>query len=239
MLLTALFGVSGAGRILVPVNFRLVAEEASYIVEHSGARLLLIDPELDDALSSVKCERRYVIGAESDDELMRFGVEPAPGGRRGCHGDDQLHVGHDRPTEGRATDPPQRLAQRHDVRLAHGGHRPRRLPAHAAPVPSQRLGDALRRHGHGRSAHRAAQGRRRDPAPRRAPRRDADVRRPAVVNMVLDAASQWEGEIPGRGQVRIVVAGRRRRRPAPSSAPRRSWGGSSTRSTASPRHRRC
>ncbi|MFZ9016937.1 MAG: AMP-binding protein, partial [Ilumatobacteraceae bacterium] len=36
-LLTALFGVSGSGRILVPVNFRLVAEEVRYIVEHSGA----------------------------------------------------------------------------------------------------------------------------------------------------------------------------------------------------------
>ena len=50
-LITALFGVSGSGRILVPVNFRLVAEEVRYIVEHSGARMLLVDPELDDALS--------------------------------------------------------------------------------------------------------------------------------------------------------------------------------------------
>ena len=30
---------------------------------------------------------------------------------------------------------------------------------------------------------------------------------PAVVNMVLDAAADWDGEIPGRGRVRIVVAG--------------------------------
>ena len=37
-LLTALFGVSGSGRVLVPINFRLVAEEVKYIVEHSGAR---------------------------------------------------------------------------------------------------------------------------------------------------------------------------------------------------------
>ena len=36
-LLTALFGVSGSGRILVPINFRLVAEEVAYIVAHSGA----------------------------------------------------------------------------------------------------------------------------------------------------------------------------------------------------------
>ena len=52
-LLTALFGVSGSGRILVPINFRLVAEEISYIVGHSGARVLLVDPELADALADV------------------------------------------------------------------------------------------------------------------------------------------------------------------------------------------
>ena len=77
-LITALFGVSGSGRILVPMNFRLVAEEVSYIVEHSGARVLLVDPELDEALADVTCEHRLVIGAETDDVMMRFGVEPAP-----------------------------------------------------------------------------------------------------------------------------------------------------------------
>src|SRR6186997_284211 len=45
-LLTALFGVSGSGRVLVPINFRLAAEEVKYSIAHSGARLLLIDPEL-------------------------------------------------------------------------------------------------------------------------------------------------------------------------------------------------
>src|ERR671919_1835114 len=30
---------------------------------------------------------------------------------------------------------------------------------------------------------------------------------PAVVNAVLDAAASWDGEIPGRDRVRIVVAG--------------------------------
>src|SRR4249919_447835 len=77
-LLTALFGVSGSGRVLVPINFRLVAEEVRYIVEHSGARILLVDPELDDALADVKCEQRYVIGAESDAALLRYDVEPTP-----------------------------------------------------------------------------------------------------------------------------------------------------------------
>ena len=76
-LLTALFGVSGSGRVLVPINFRLVAEEIKYIMEHSGARVLLIDPELADDLASVECETKLIIGAESDAVLMKFDTEPA------------------------------------------------------------------------------------------------------------------------------------------------------------------
>lgn len=75
-LMTALFGVSGSGRILVPINFRLVAEEVRYIVEHSGARLLLIDPEVADALSEVKAEIKWIIGAESDAEWLHYDAEP-------------------------------------------------------------------------------------------------------------------------------------------------------------------
>ncbi|MED5329088.1 MAG: AMP-binding protein, partial [Actinomycetota bacterium] len=75
-LLTALFGVSGSGRILVPVNFRLVAEEVSYIVEHSGARILLIDPELEEAMQDVECEMKWIIGSETDTKLMRYDIEP-------------------------------------------------------------------------------------------------------------------------------------------------------------------
>ncbi len=77
-LFTSLFGVSGSGRVLVPINFRLNADEISYIVEHSGASMLLVDPELDEALEKVHAKRRLVLGAESDEELYRFGVEPEP-----------------------------------------------------------------------------------------------------------------------------------------------------------------
>ena len=52
-LLTAFFGVTAYGRVLVPINFRLRPDEVSYIVEHSGASLLLIDPELDEHLAQV------------------------------------------------------------------------------------------------------------------------------------------------------------------------------------------
>ena len=40
------------GEVSVPINFRLVAEEVRYIVEHSGARILLVDPELDEAVAA-------------------------------------------------------------------------------------------------------------------------------------------------------------------------------------------
>src|SRR5690349_5275550 len=77
-LLTSFFGVSGSGRVLVPINFRLNAEEVEYIVEHSGASVFLIDPELDDEHAACKAKHRFVLGAESDTELYNFDTEPEP-----------------------------------------------------------------------------------------------------------------------------------------------------------------
>ena len=53
-LLTSFYGVCGWGRTLVPINFRLSPAEVGYIVEHSGASVLMVDPELDVDLSAVK-----------------------------------------------------------------------------------------------------------------------------------------------------------------------------------------
>src|SRR5918999_3202659 len=75
-LLVSFFGVSGFGRVLVPINFRLTADEVGYIVDHSGASVLLVDPELDQALADVHAKQRFVLGAESDAVLYREGVEP-------------------------------------------------------------------------------------------------------------------------------------------------------------------
>jgi acyl-CoA synthetase (AMP-forming)/AMP-acid ligase II len=79
--LVSLFGVSVFGRILVPVNFRLNAEEIRYIIEHSGSTVLLIDPELDEPLRGIPVKHRIVLGAGSDPQLFlkanarpRFGV---------------------------------------------------------------------------------------------------------------------------------------------------------------------
>jgi len=78
--LVSLFGVSVFGRVIVPVNFRLNAEEVRYIVEHSGSTVALIDPELDEPLKQLNVKHRFVLGASTDAQL--FGrPDAAPRGR--------------------------------------------------------------------------------------------------------------------------------------------------------------
>jgi len=75
--LLALFGVSAYGRILVPVNFRLNAEEIRYILEHSGSSVLLVDPELDEPLRAIPVKHRVVLGTATDPQLFgRTGAQP-------------------------------------------------------------------------------------------------------------------------------------------------------------------
>ncbi len=75
--LISFYGVSSFGRVLVPINFRLVAEEVRYVVDHSGASVLLVDPELDEALASVTAKERIVLDGRADAELFA----EAPAGR--------------------------------------------------------------------------------------------------------------------------------------------------------------
>jgi acyl-CoA synthetase (AMP-forming)/AMP-acid ligase II len=79
--LISFFGVSGFGRVLVPVNFRLNADEVTYIVEHSGASVLLVDPELEGPLAGVSAKVRVLLDGDEDAELFAPaapGVSPAP-----------------------------------------------------------------------------------------------------------------------------------------------------------------
>ena len=79
--LTAFFGVSGYGRILVPINFRLTADEIAYIVEHSGASVLLYDPDLADEVGSVKVPHKFCLDGVEDAALFAPAPEeasPAP-----------------------------------------------------------------------------------------------------------------------------------------------------------------
>ncbi len=68
--LISYFGVSAYGRVLVPVNFRLNPDEVAYIVGHSGAKVLLVDAELDEPLAGVRAPIRIVLDGSDDVELF-------------------------------------------------------------------------------------------------------------------------------------------------------------------------
>ncbi len=208
-LVTALFGVSGSGRVLVPVNFRLHAEEVRYIVEHSGARVLLVDPEVAPALDSVTCEHKHVIGAEADAWLMDGAAEPQPWD---AVEDATATINY---TSGTTARPK-------GVQLTH-----RNLWLNAATFGWQLgindrdvyLHTLPQFHCNGWGVLYATTGmgatqimlRKVDGAEilRRVERHGVTVMcaAPAVANMVLDAAQGWQGTIPGYGRTRIVVAG--------------------------------
>ncbi len=79
--LISYFGVSAYGRILVPVNYRLNADEISYIVDHSGSSVLLVDPESEDSLRGISTKHKIVLDGVADAELFAAaadGEEPAP-----------------------------------------------------------------------------------------------------------------------------------------------------------------
>ncbi|HVE18189.1 MAG TPA: AMP-binding protein, partial [Ilumatobacteraceae bacterium] len=206
-LLTSLFGVSGSGRVLVPINFRLVAEEVKYIVEHSGARILMVDPELDDALASVSCEHRYVIGAQHDAPAEH--AEPRPWAY------DEDATATINYTSGTTARPK-------GVQLTHRniwlnattfgwqvGINDRDVYLHTLP----------QFHCNGWGMLYAVTGmggkhviiRKVDGAEilRRVDQHGVTVMcgAPAVANAILDAAATWDGPIPGNGTVRMVIAG--------------------------------
>src|SRR5258708_3913111 len=78
----AFFGVSGYGRVLVPINYRLNADEIGYIVGHSGASVLLVDPESDKALQEVTPKHPIVLDGQDHAAL----VGGAPGVEAGAVG---------------------------------------------------------------------------------------------------------------------------------------------------------
>jgi fatty-acyl-CoA synthase len=68
--LISYFGVSGYGRILVPVNYRLNADEIGYIVSHSGSSVLLVDPESEESLRGISAKHKIVLDGTADAALF-------------------------------------------------------------------------------------------------------------------------------------------------------------------------
>lgn len=208
-LLSSFFGVSGNGRIFVPINFRLSADEVRYIVEHSGAEALLVDPELADALADVECERKWIIGAESDAAWLGREGTPEP------WEPDEDATASINYTSG-TTARPKGVEQTHRARWTnavtfgwHAAVTDRDVYLHTLPM--------FHCDGWGMLYTVTGMGvkhvvvRKIDGAEilRRIDEHGVTLMcgAPAVVAAVLDAAKEWEGEIPGRDKVRMIVAG--------------------------------
>src|SRR3984885_10517346 len=59
--LEAFYAVPQIGAVLVPINYRLTAEDFAYIVNHSGARALCVHTDYLDAIESI---RKQLSGVE-------------------------------------------------------------------------------------------------------------------------------------------------------------------------------
>jgi fatty-acyl-CoA synthase len=70
--LISIFGVSGYGRILVPVNFRLQPEEVRYILGHSGATAVLVDPEFTALVADPPACVEHVIVLDGSADAALF-----------------------------------------------------------------------------------------------------------------------------------------------------------------------
>jgi acyl-CoA synthetase (AMP-forming)/AMP-acid ligase II len=212
-LLELLLAVPSSGRVLVPINFRLSPDEVRYIVGHSGARLLLVDPELETALKGIRgngAAEHFMTTGEEYEQLLRFDAEPRPWAEPDEDATATINY-----TSGTTARPK-------GVQLTHrniwvnavtfGMHMQvsdRDVYLHTLPM--------FHCNGWGLLYTMAGLGARQvvlrkvDGAEilRRVERHGVTVMAgaPAVWNAVLDAAAHWDGEIPGRDRVRIIVAG--------------------------------
>ena len=207
-MLVFLFGTSAFGRVGVPVNFRLNADEVQYIVDHSGAEVLLMDPELVDTLGDVAVGQRFLLGEESDALIVddpdprpwtpdedatatinyTSGTTARPKGVEMTHRNLWLNAA----VFGWQTGVSDRDVYLHTLPMFHcnGWGMPYAMTAMGGQHIVLRKVDGpeiLRRiEDHGVTLLCGA---------------------PAVIAAVLDAAADWDGDIPGAGTMRIVVAG--------------------------------
>ncbi|MGI8815836.1 MAG: AMP-binding protein [Pseudonocardia sp.] len=208
-LLELLHAVPASGRICVPVNFRLRPDEVRFIVKHCGASVLLVDPELDEELASVTARHRLVLGAETE-ALMRFDTEPRPWSAPDENATATINY-----TSGTTASPKGVQLTHRNIwinAITFGMHTrawERDVYLHTLPM--------FHCNGWGMLYTMAGLGARQvvirkidgTEILRRIDQHGVTMlcAAPAVVASVLDAAKSWDGEIPGRGRVRVVCAG--------------------------------
>ncbi|MEI8050671.1 MAG: AMP-binding protein [Actinomycetes bacterium] len=207
-LLAAYYGVCGSGRVLVPVNFRLAIDDIAYIVAHSGAELVLLDPEVAAFAEQLGHPKTMVLG-DDDDLLFPLGRIPAP------WEPDESATATINYTSGTTARPKGVQLTHRNLWLnavifsLHLGVSDRDVLLHTLPI--------FHVNGWGMPFGLTGMGgrhiilRKVDGAEilRRIAEHEVTLLcgAPAVINAVLDAAESWPGEIPGAGTVRVVVAG--------------------------------
>mgnify|MGYP003340187726 CR=1 FL=1 len=75
VLLESHYGVPFAGAVLVALNMRLTADDLTYIIKHSDARLLVYDAEFEDtarAIASATQHKLTLVRAGGDDQYESF-----------------------------------------------------------------------------------------------------------------------------------------------------------------------
>jgi len=207
-LFTSFFGVSGWGRVLVPVNFRLSLPEIEYIVAHSGASVVYADPALKDKLDALDVPHKFVLG--EDDALFLRDTEPRP-----WDSSDEAATATINYTSGTTARPKGVQLTHRNLWLnatvfgLHTGVNDRDVYLHTLPM--------FHANGWGMPYVVTGMGgqhvvlRQVDGAEILRRVREYGVTlmcaAPAVVSAALEAAASWEGEVPGRDRVRIVCAG--------------------------------
>jgi len=208
-LFTSFFGVTGSGRVFVPINFRLSKSEITYIIEHSGASMLLVDPALDDVCKDIAVDHYIVMGHDTDDQVYLPDVEPAP------WDPDEDATAVINYTSG-TTARPKGVQQTHRALWLNGTT----FGWHTSVSDWDNYLHTLPMfhcNGWGMPFATAAMGCKnvvirevRGPEIlKRVAEHDITLLAgaPAVVQAIIDAAAEWDGPIPGAGRTRMIVAG--------------------------------
>jgi fatty-acyl-CoA synthase len=208
-LMTSFFGVSAWGRILVPINFRLARAEIEYIVRHSGASVVYVDPSLEDVLDTLDVPHKFVLG--DDAALFASGT----GDPRPWDDPDENATATINYTSGTTARPKGvQLTHRNlwlnaTVLGLHTGISDRDVLLHTLPMfhcNGWGMPYGVTGVGGTHIVLRQVDG---TEILRRVERHGVTMMcaAPAVVNAALDAVATWQGPIPGRDRVRIIVAG--------------------------------
>ena len=213
--LISYFGVSAFGRVLVPINFRLTTEEMAYVVSHSGATVLLYDPELTDVVAGIEVAHRICLDGVADAALFAPALADARPAQWAADEDATCSVNYTSGTTARPKGV--QLTQRNCWLNAavfgwHTGVSDRDVLLHTLPMfhcNGWGMPYAVTGMGGTHIVLRKVDG---EEILSRIERHGVTILcgAPAVVAAILDAASARLSEgrtVPGRGTLRMVVAG--------------------------------